>query len=60
MDWKIPVMTGIAAGIFAIAEHAWAEGTVALSWLVLVSVLFVRIDPNTPAPVESFVTWLNG
>jgi hypothetical protein len=60
MDWRIPVMTGVAAGIFALAEQAWPEGAVAMAYLSLVAVLFVRIDKNVPAPTESFLKWLNG
>jgi hypothetical protein len=59
IQWRVPVATAIAAGIFALAEKAWEEGAVALAYLALVSVLFVRLDPATPAPVESFVTWWN-
>lgn len=59
INWRVPIATGLAAGMFAIAEHAWAEGVVALSWLALVSVLFVRLTPNVPAPAESFVKWWN-
>lgn len=56
-DLRVPVATGIAAGILALAERGWEKGAVALSWLALVTVLFVRVDPATPAPVESFLTW---
>ncbi len=60
LNWRIPVATGLAAGIFAFAERGWADGAVALAWLSLTAVVFVRIDPKTPAPAESFVTWWNG
>lgn len=58
IDWRIPVGTGIAAALLALAEHGWPDGAVAISWLALVSVLFVRVDPAVPAPTESFVKWL--
>lgn len=60
IDWKIPVATGIAASVLALAEHAWPEGAVALSWVALVAVLFVRLTPGVPAPAESFVKWIHG
>lgn len=59
MNWRIPAATGIAAGIFAFAEKGWKDGAVALAYLALVTVLFVRTDPKTPAPVESFNKWFN-
>lgn len=58
VDWSIPVATAIAAGVFALAEKAWDEGAVVLSWLALVTVLFVRVDPKVKAPVEGFVEWI--
>lgn len=59
INWRVPVATGIAASMFALAEKGWEEGAVALAWLSLISVLFVRIQPNTPSPTESFVKWWN-
>lgn len=56
-DLRIPVATGIAAGGLALAERGWEKGAVALAWLALVTVLFVRTDPATPAPAESFLKW---
>lgn len=58
VDWRIPVATGITAGVFALGERAWQDGAVMLAWLALVAVLFVRIDPRQKAPVESFTDWL--
>lgn len=54
MDWRVPIATGIAAAMFALAEKGWREGSVMLAYVGLVTVLFVRIDPSVPAPVESF------
>lgn len=59
MDWRVPIATGIAAGVFALAEKGWQEGAVMLSYVALVTVLFVRVQPGTPAPVESFVKFVN-
>lgn len=59
IDWRVPIATGLAAGMFALAENGWEKGAVALSYLALVTVLFVRLQPNVPAPVESFSTWWN-
>ncbi len=59
MNWRIPAATGIAAGILALAEKGWKDGAVALAYLALVTVLFVRTDPKVPAPVESFNKWFS-
>lgn len=58
MNWRIPVATGLAVGIFALLEKAWAGGAVALSWAMLASVLLMRVDPHTKSPIESLVDWL--
>lgn len=59
VDWRIPIATGIAAGMFTLAEKGWEEGAVMLSWLALVTILFVRVNPKVPSPTESFVAWWN-
>lgn len=59
IDWRIPIATGLTAGILSLVEQGWERGAVALSYLALVTVLFVRLQPNVPAPVESFSTWWN-
>lgn len=57
LDWRVPVATAGAAAAFALIEKAWSDGAVALAYLALVSVLFVRLEPSTPAPVESALKW---
>jgi len=59
IDWRVPIATGIAAGMFSLVEKGWKNGAVMLAYVGLVTVLFVRIDPATPAPVESFNNWFN-
>lgn len=57
MDWRIPVATGLAAGMFALLERAWPEGAMGLATVALVTVLFVRVDKTTKAPVETLLEW---
>lgn len=57
-DWKIAIATGVSAGLFALLERGWEQGAVALAWLALVTILLVRLDPKTPAPLESLNKWL--
>lgn len=59
IDWRVPIATGLAAGVFGFAEH-FAEGLAnGIAWLALITVLFVRLRPNVPSPVESFTAWWN-
>lgn len=60
MDWRIPIATGLAAGAFALAERAWAEGATALAYMCLFSVLFARLQPDVPSPVETALDFWNG
>jgi hypothetical protein len=57
-DWRIAIATGISAGMFALLERGWRNGAVSLAWLALVTILLVRVDPKTPAPVESLNSWM--
>lgn len=59
IDARVLIATGIAAGAFALAERAYEPLAVGLAWTALVAVLFVRMDPNTPSPIESLNTWWN-
>ena len=52
-DWRVVIATGISAGLFALLERGWEAGAVSLAWLALVTILLVRINPKTPAPLES-------
>lgn len=59
IDWRVPIATGIAAGLFGLAEKAAGDFVVGLSWIALVAVLFARLTPGVPSPAESFVRWWN-
>lgn len=56
---RIAVAGGIAAGGLYLIEQVWPEGAVALSWLALITVLLVRLDPKVPAPAEAVANWIN-
>lgn len=60
VDWRIPVATGIAASVFALVEKPFPKASVALAYVSLVTVLFTRINPTTPAPAESLAKFING
>lgn len=55
---RTAVATLIAAAGLTLAEKALPGVAVALAWLALIGVIFVRVDQATPAPVEAFATWL--
>lgn len=52
-DWRVAIATGLAAGSFALIERVWEKGAVAFAWLAVTTILFVRLDPKKPAPVEN-------
>ncbi len=60
MDWRVPIATAIAAGMFALAEKAMPRAAAALAWTALVAVVLTRVDPTVPAPVESALAWWKG
>lgn len=59
MDWKVPIATGILAGIGALGEKVSPTATVGLAYIALAAVCLTRIQPDTPSPAESLLTWWN-
>lgn len=57
MDWRIPLATGLLAAAAGLAERAAPQAAEVLVWTALITSLFTRIEPGTPAPVESALTW---
>lgn len=57
MDWRIPIATGLAMVGFSLAEKAFPDGAQVLAWTALLTTLVTRIEPGTPSPAESAVTW---
>jgi hypothetical protein len=58
VDWRIPIATGILAGMFAIFEHVQEDAAVAVAWLALGTILLTRIN-NQPSPAEHLLSWVN-
>lgn len=52
-NWKVPIATGIAALGLDLLEHLNADLAVGIAWIALVAILFTRVNPNVPAPLES-------
>lgn len=59
VDWKVPVATLIAAGLFSLAERGLGDAAVGIAWLALATVVLTRVDPTVPSPAESAVKWFN-
>lgn len=57
INWRVPIATGFAAGMFALIEQANADLATGLAWVALITVLLVRVKPNVPSPVESAFQW---
>lgn len=57
MDWRIPIATGLLAVGGSLAERAAPEGAQILAWTALLTTLITRIEPGTPSPVESALSW---
>jgi len=60
LDWRVPVATGFVAIGLAGLEHVSEPLAVGIAWLALVAVLFTRVDPNKPAPMENLATLSKG
>jgi hypothetical protein len=59
MNWRIPIATGFTAVAFSAAEKIWPQGAAILAYTALITTVLVRVDPATPAPIESAYTWWN-
>lgn len=60
VDWRVPIATGFAALLFSGAERIWSKGAVLMAWTGLVAVCLTRVDPGTPSPTESVLSWWEG
>lgn len=59
-DWRIPIATGFVALGLAGVEHLSEPLAVGMAWLGLVAVLFTRVNPAVPAPMENLATLSKG
>lgn len=58
-DWKIPLATGIAVGMFALGEKALPTVVPMLAWTAVVAIVLTRVDPAVPSAAESGFKWFN-
>lgn len=59
VDWRVPIATGMLAIGASLLEKAAPDIVVVISWTILLTSLLTRLDPTTPAPIETAVTWWN-
>jgi hypothetical protein len=59
VNWRVPIATGITAGMLALLERLNEGLAVGLAWLALITLLVTRIDPKTKSPMESLLEWWN-
>ena len=55
----VVVATLLAAAGLSLWERAMPRTATAVAWLALIGTLFVRVNPATPSPIESFGAWYN-
>lgn len=58
-DVRVLIAAGGAALVLGLIEQASETLAVGLAWMALITVLFTRMDPKTPAPLESIANWYN-
>lgn len=59
VDWRVPIATGLLAGVAALAERGAPRIVPGLAWLALVTSLIVPLMPGVPTPAESLITYWN-
>ena len=57
INWRIPIATGISAGMLALVERVSPGFAVGIAWIALVTVLTARVIPGQPTPVENALRW---
>jgi hypothetical protein len=57
LDWRVPIATGLLAGVMALLERTSPELATGLVWIGMATILLTRVNPNVPSPTESFVSW---
>lgn len=60
VNWRIVMATPILALAMAGIEKPLPKLATGISYIALVTVLLTRVDPHTPSPAESFVSWWEG
>lgn len=57
---RVAVATGLGVGVLSIVEKGAPELAVGLAYALLVTVLLVRTDRNTPTPLERALNLVGG
>ncbi len=59
VDIRIVIATGFTALAFSMLEKLNEKLTVGVAWVAFLTVMFARVDPKTPAPVETLLQYWN-
>lgn len=57
---RVAVATGLGVGILSVVEKGAPEIAVGLAYVLLITVLLVRVDRNTPTPLERALNLVGG
>jgi hypothetical protein len=57
---RVAVATGLGVGILSVVEKGAPEIAVSLAYALLITVLLVRVDRNTPTPLERALNLVGG
>lgn len=61
IDWRVPIGTAFAVGVFALVEKANQPIAVGVAWIALLTVLLARVNPSKASPVENLLkAWNKG
>jgi hypothetical protein len=56
-DWRVPIATGLLAGVCALLDKGVPGLGTGLAYVALAAVLLTRVNPAVPSPTESFAAW---
>jgi hypothetical protein len=57
LNWRVPIATGLLAGVCALLDKGVPGLGTGLAYIALAAVLLTRVTPSVPSPTESFAAW---
>lgn len=57
-ELRIFAAAGVAAGALYLLEQVSPVAARGMAWVALVTVMFTRVNPDVPAPLESLAAWM--
>ena len=56
-SWRVPIATGLLAGVTFLLDKAVPGLGTGLAWVALATVLLTRVNPAVPSPTETLLTY---